>query len=76
MIPDVPKASDSAYMKARKHKLFRKRAGIEPVIVHCKSDHRLKRNYYKGPFVDSISVMLASAAFFIIRNVRVLLCLF
>ena len=41
MIPDVPKASDSTYMKARKHELFRKRAGIEPVIGHCKSDHRL-----------------------------------
>ena len=76
MIPDVPKASDSAYMKARKHKLFRKRAGIEPVIGHCKSGHRLERNYYMGLFIDSISVMLASAAFYIIRNVRVLLCLF
>ncbi|MGN1255866.1 MAG: IS5/IS1182 family transposase, partial [Bacteroidaceae bacterium] len=37
MIPGVPKATDSTYMKARKHELFRKRAGIEPVIGHCKS---------------------------------------
>ena len=56
--------------------LFRKRAGIEPVIGHCKSNHRLERNYYIGLFIDSISVMLASAAFYIIRNVRGLLCLF
>ena len=62
--------------ESRLRELFRKRAGIEPVIGHCKSDHRLKRNYYNGPFVDSISVMLASAAFYIIRNVRGLLCLF
>ena len=34
MIPNVPKASDSAYMKARKHELFRKRAGIESAIGH------------------------------------------
>ena len=63
MIPDVPKASDSAYMKARKHELFRKRAGIEPIIGHCKSDHRLGRNFYKGLFGDSINVMLAAAAY-------------
>lgn len=75
MIPDVPKASDSAYMKARKHKLFRKRAGIEPVIGHCKSDHRLGRNFYKGLFGDSINVMLAAAAFNLKRAMRVLLCL-
>ena len=76
MIPDVPKASDSAYMKARKHKLFRKRAGIEPVIGHCKSDHRLGRNFYKGLFRDSINVMLAAAAYNRKRAMRLLLCLF
>ena len=72
MIPDVPKASDSAYMKARKHELFRKRAGIEPVIGHCKSDHRLGRNFYKGLFGDSINVMLAAAAFNFKREMRAL----
>ena len=76
MIPDVPKASDSAYMKARKHEMFRKRAGIEPVIGHCKSDHRLGRNFYKGLFGDSINVMLAAAAFNLKRAMKVLLCLF
>ena len=76
MIPDIPKASDSAYMKARKHKLFRKRAGIEPVIGHCKSDHRLGRNFYKGLFGDSINVMLAAAAYNLKRAMRLLLCLF
>ena len=76
MIPDVPKASDSAYMKARKHELFRKRAGIEPVIGHCKSDHRLGRNFYKGLFGDSINVMLAAAAFNFKRAMRLFLCLF
>ena len=75
MIPDVPKASDSAYMKARKHELFQKRAGIEPVIGHCKSDHRLGRNFYKGLFGDSINVMLAAAAFNLKRAIRLLLCL-
>ena len=71
MIPNVPKASDSAYMKARKRELFKKRAGIEPVIGHCKSDHRLGRNFYKGLFGDSINVMLAAAAFNLKRAMRI-----
>ena len=75
LIPHVPKAADSAYMKAKKHKLFRKRAGIEPVIGHCKSDHRLGRNFYKGLFGDSVNVMLAAAAFNLKRVLRALLAL-
>ena len=46
LIPSAPKKSDSLYVRAKKHELFRKRAGIEPVIGHCKSDHRLSRNFY------------------------------
>lgn len=75
-IPDVPKASDTPYAKAKKHKLFRKRAGIEPVIGHCKSDHRLGRNFYKGLFGDSVNAMLSAAAFNLKRAMRLLLCLF
>ena len=75
LIPDVPKVSDSDYTKAKKHKLFRKRAGIEPIIGHCKSDHRLGRNFYKGLFGDSVNVMLAAAAFNLKRAMRALLAL-
>ena len=73
MIPGVPKASDSPHTK--KHRFFRKRAGIEPVIGHCKADHRLERNFYKGLLGDAINVMLAAAAFNIKRAMRFLLCL-
>ena len=34
IIPNVPKKSDSRYQKQKKHKLFCKRAGIEPTISH------------------------------------------
>lgn len=44
-------------------KRFRKRAGIEPVIGHLKSDHRLNRNYLKGFAGDQMNVLLAAAAF-------------
>ena len=54
MIPDVPKKSDSHYQKRKKHKLFCKRAGIEPTIDQLKSDYRLGRNFYKGVLGDTV----------------------
>ena len=75
MIPGVPKASDSPHTKKKKQRFFRKRAGIEPVIGHCKADHRLGRNFYKGLLGDAINVMLAAAAFNFKRAMRFLLCL-
>ncbi len=42
---------------------FRRRAAIEPVIGHLKSDHRLKRNFLKGFVGDQINLLMAAAAF-------------
>lgn len=63
VIPDVPKPKDSYYQRKKKHKLFCKRAGIEPTIGHLKSDYRLGRNFYKGVLGDSINVLLVAAAY-------------
>jgi IS5 family transposase len=41
---------------------FQRRASIEPVVGHLKSDYRLIRNYCKGIFGDNIHLMLAAAA--------------
>lgn len=46
----------------KKHKLFCKRAGIEPTIGHLKSDYRLGRNFYKGIFGDAINLILACSS--------------
>ena len=73
LIPDVPKKSDSRYQKLKKHKLFCKRAGIEPTIGHLKSDYRLDRNFYKGVVGDSINILLAAAAYNLKRAMKVLL---
>ena len=73
LIPDTPKAKDSYYQKRKKHKLFCKRAGIEPTIGHLKADHRLSRNFYKGVKGDAINVLLAAAAYNFKRAIRVLL---
>ena len=45
--------------KRRRHS---RRAAIEPVIGHLKSDHRLCRNYLKGIIGDQINLILAAAA--------------
>lgn len=75
LIPDAPKAKDSYYQRKKKHRLFCKRAGIEPTIGHLKSDYRLGRNFYKGIFGDAINVMLAAAAYNFKRAMKVLLYL-
>lgn len=72
-IPDVPKASDSRYQKRKKHKLFYKRAGIEPTIGHLKLEHRLGRNFYKGVVGDAVNLLLAAAAYNFKRAMRALL---
>lgn len=75
MIPDVPKKSDSRYQRYKKHKLFCKRAGIEPTIGHLKSDYRLRRNFYKGVMGDAVNVLLAAAAYNFKRAMKALLYL-
>lgn len=74
MIPDIPKKSDSRYQRLKKHKLFCKRAGIEPTIGHLKSDYRLDRNFYKGVVGDAVNVLLAAAAYNFKRAIKALLC--
>ena len=73
MIPDVPKKSDSWYQRLKKHKLFCKRAGIEPTIGHLKADYRLGRNFYKGVTGDAVNVLLAAAAYNFKRAMKALL---
>lgn len=80
MIPGVPKASDSPHKKKKKQRFFCKRAGIETIIGHCKADHRLGNNFYKGLFGDAINVMLAASAFnfkramwFLLRLIRTMI---
>lgn len=73
VIPDSPKANDSYYKRRKKHNLFCKRAGIEPVIGHLKSDYRLGRNFYKGVFGDKVNIMFSAAAYNFKRAMRLFL---
>jgi len=62
-IPSTPLKRDTRYQKEQKRKRFRRRAAIEPVIGHLKSDHRLARNYLKGFVGDEVNLLLAATAF-------------
>lgn len=72
-IPKEPRKRASAYEKRKARKRFRRRAGIEPIIGHLKSDYRLLRNYLKGNVGDSINLMLAVAAYNFKKLMRQLL---
>ncbi len=50
------------YERRKLRKQLRRRAAIEPVIGHLKSDYRLSRNYLKGVMGDHRNVLLAAAA--------------
>ena len=63
----IPKPFDTkkmnAYQQKKHRKHFKRRAAIEPIIGHLKTDNRLSRNYYKGIIGDEINVLLSAAAF-------------
>jgi IS5 family transposase len=51
---------------------FKRRAAIEPVFGHLKSDNRMSRNYLKGRQGDQINAVLCACGF----NLRKLLAVF
>ncbi len=58
--PGKPRKSDTAYERKKKRYPFRRRAGIEPVFGHLKTDHRMRDNYLSGRESASINAMLAA----------------
>jgi transposase, IS5 family len=42
---------------------MRRRAAVEPVIGHLKAEHRMDRNYLRGPEGDRINAVLAAAGY-------------
>jgi IS5 family transposase len=55
--------TQTKYQQKKLKEAHKKRAAIEPVIGHLKTDHRLGRNFYKGIVGDNINIMLAAAGF-------------
>jgi len=58
--PGKPLKRDSEYEKRKKRMKFRRRAAIEPVIGHLKSDFRMEQNYLSGEKSPQINALLAA----------------
>jgi IS5 family transposase len=69
-IPKSGSKKATQYQKRKAREKFRKRAGIEPIISHLKSDFRLKRNFLSGVDGDRHNLMMSAAAFNIRRWIR------
>jgi len=60
--PDYrPLKRDTEYQKKKKRKKFRRRAAIEPVIGHLKTNFRMGQNYLHGSNSPQINAFLAAA---------------
>lgn len=57
-----PLKRDSEYQKKKKRKKFRRRAAIEPVIGHLKSDFRMQQNFLHGEDSPQMNAFLSAAA--------------
>lgn len=61
----------SPYEKTKDRKRFRRRAAIEPIIGHLKSDYRMIRNYLKeGTEGDKVNTLMAAVAFNFIKRLK------
>lgn len=58
LVGKIPKRATKALRKWMK-----RRAAVEPIIGHLKSDYRLNRNHLKGKAGDHANVVLAAAAY-------------
>jgi len=76
LIPKPPKKDATAHEKQKMRRRFRRRAAIEPIIGHLKSDHRMGRNFLKGVTGDEVNVLLAAAAFNFKKAMRALALFF
>jgi len=61
-LPKKPLKRDNRYQRDKKRKQCRRRAAIEPIIGHLKSDFRLSRNFLKGTPGDEINLLMAATA--------------
>lgn len=61
--PSKPLKRDNTYQRRKKKKHCRRRAAIEPIIGHLKSDHLVARNFLKGQVGDAINFIMAASTF-------------
>jgi len=62
VLPKKPLKKDNRYQRDKKRQRCKRRAAIEPIIGHLKSDFRLSRNFLKGIVGDEINLLMAATA--------------
>lgn len=62
ILPKKALKRDNRYQRDKKRKQCQRRAAIEPIIGHLKSDFRLSRNFLKGEVGDEINLLMAAVA--------------
>jgi transposase, IS5 family len=68
--PGRPLKRDSEYEKRKKRQKFRRRAAIEPVIGHLKTDFRMGQNYLWGENSPQINAFLAATGWNLKKMMR------
>ncbi|SER87543.1 transposase, IS5 family, partial [Nitrosomonas sp. Nm51] len=76
ILPGKALKRDTRYQRDKKRKQCRRRAAIEPIIGHLKSDHRMTRNYLKGVIGDHINLLMAACAWNLKQWLRAIFLLF
>ncbi len=62
-LPSTTRKKDTKKELEIKRQKFRRRAAIEPIIGHLKSDHRMARNFLKGFRGDEVNLLMAASVF-------------
>jgi len=70
-IPSTIRKKDTKKELEIKRQKFRRRAAIEPIIGHLKSDHRMMRNFLKGFKGDEVNLLMAASAFNLKKWMRI-----
>ena len=70
-IPSTIRKKDTKKELEIKRQKFRRRAAIEPIIGHLKSDHRMARNFLKGFKGDEVNLLMAASAFNLKKWMRI-----
>ncbi|HHZ70078.1 MAG TPA: hypothetical protein EYN54_07335 [Methylococcaceae bacterium] len=74
-MPEKPPKRDRQDQRDKKQKQCRRRAAIEPIIAHLKSDYRLSRNFLKGIAGDQINLLMATTVWNLRKWMIAFLCL-
>jgi len=62
VLPKKALKRDNRYQRDKKRKQCKRRAAIEPIIGHLKTDVSMSRNVLKGVIGDEINLLMAATA--------------